>query len=375
MRTFGVEEELLLVDERTGAPLPVARRVLEEHRTPRLGRMDPEHDMTGEIQQEMIEVMTAPHRDLEHLAADIGAGRLVADSTARAAGARAVPLATSPLAVRPHLTPKLRYLQMGRRYGPTARESLTCGMHVHVSVESEAEGVGVLDRIRPWLPVLLALSGNSPFCHGEDTGHSSYRYVSWLRWPLAGPTEAFGTPENYARHVDQVLATGALVDSGMLYFDARLSRSHPTVEVRIADICLLPEHSTLLAALVRGLVEVSAREWQAGVPPIDVSVAALRLASWRASLEGLNGELVHPLSGRPRPARDVVDALLTHVGPALDDLGDTDQVDLLTAALLESGNGADRQRATFARTRRLRDVVADAITAGRPGPHVLSIRT
>lgn len=372
MRTFGVEEELLLVDEESGTPLPVARRVLDEHRLPHLDAPElSAHSMTGELQQEMIEVMTAPQASLEALAADIREGRLVADSTARAAGARAVPLAMSPLAVHPHLMPKLRYLQMRRRYGTTTRNNLTCGMHVHVSVADGAEGVGVLDRIRAWLPIFVALSGNSPYSQGEDSGHASYRYASWLRWPTAGPTELFGTWDGYARREREMLATGVLLDAKMIYFDARLSHVHPTVEVRVSDVCLHPEHAILVAALIRGLVETAAQEWRAGVAATPVSVAALRLASWQASLVGLSGELVSPVSGEPRPAREVVESLVAHVTPALDRFGDTAEVRRLLAGLLHDGTGAQRQRATFSRTGELREVVLDAIAVGSPGPHLL----
>ncbi|WP_210505423.1 glutamate--cysteine ligase [Naasia sp. SYSU D00057] len=371
MRTFGVEEELLLIDESTGAPVPVARKVLDEHRAPRSGALPDEQQMTGELQQEMIEVCTTPQRELGELAEAIRAGRAFADATAQTAGARAVPLATSPLLVQPHLMPKLRYLQMRRRYGMTTRNSLTCGMHVHVAVKDDSEGVAVLDRIRAWVPVLLALSANSPFWQGEDTGHASYRYAAWLRWPTAGPTELFGTAENYARLEAEMAATGALLDSKMIYFDARLSRSHPTVEVRIADVCLTPEHATLIAALTRALVETAAREWRAGVPPVPAAAPTLRVASWQAALAGVRGDLVNPLTGRARPAADVVAALLEHVAPVLRELGEADEVAALAADVLDHGTGAERQRAVFARSRRLADVVADAIATGCPGPHLL----
>jgi carboxylate-amine ligase len=370
MRTFGVEEELLLVDEQSGAPLPVARRVLADHRVPRLDGLA-EHGMTGELQQEMIEVLTAPHTSLADLAADIREGRACADASARAAGARAVPLATSPLPVEPHLMPKLRYLQMRRRYGLTTRHSLTCGMHVHVAVQDDSEGVAVLDRIRVWLPVLLALSSNSPFFQGEDTGHASFRYTAWLRWPSGGPTEIFGTAADYQRHEQQLLASGVLLDGKMIYSDARLSRSHPTVEIRIADICLSPDSATLVAALARALVETAAREGQDGVAPVPASGAVLRLASWKAAIEGLRGELVHPIAGVPRPARQVVEALVEHVTPSLIDSGDWETVDRLVADVLASGTGADRQRAAFAQGGRLSDIIADAIAVNGTGPHLL----
>lgn len=366
MRTIGVEEEFLLVDESTGLPNPAAVQALEGSRL----AVD-SHQMEAEMQEEMLEVMSSPHTDLRELGADLREGRELADARAREAGARAVPLASSPLPVQPHTSRSPRYQQMLGRYGTTTRNSLSCGMHVHVGVDSDEEGVAVLDRIRVWLPTLLALSANSPFCLGEDTGHASYRYVSWLRWPQAGPNGIFGSADAYAELCRSMLATGVLLDKGMFYFDARLSSAHPTVEVRIADVCLRQSDALAIAGLVRGLVETAAREWAAGVPPLPTPVAVLRLASWRASLSGLRGELVDPVTGVAQPAGEVVRALLAHVGPALRDHGDLGLVTDLVHDLLLQGTGAERQRSVFERTGLLSEVVFDALQVSRESAGVL----
>ncbi|WP_143665942.1 YbdK family carboxylate-amine ligase, partial [Streptomyces griseus] len=174
------------------------------------------------------------------------------------------------------------------------QEQLTCGCHVHVSVASDEEGVAVLDRMRRWLPVLLALSANSPYWQGRDSGYSSYRSQVWGRWPSAGPVDVHGSAEAYHDRVRSLVGTGALRDEGMIYFDARLSHRYPTVEVRIADVCLDPADTVLLATLVRGLVDTAAREWRAGEPPPDIDTSLLRVATWRAGRSGLEGRLVHP---------------------------------------------------------------------------------
>ena len=130
---------------------------------------------------------------------------------------------------------------------------------MHVGVASDAEGVAVLDRIGPWLAPLLALSANSPYWMGDDSGYASFRSQVWSRWPTAGPTRLFGTPEAYHAAVQGLVATGTILDQGMVYFDARLSARYPTVEIRVADVCLSADTATLLAALARGLVETAAR--------------------------------------------------------------------------------------------------------------------
>jgi carboxylate-amine ligase len=242
---------------------------------------------------------------------------------------------------------KGRYLRMAQAFGITAHEQLTCGCHVHVGIDSPDEGVAVLDRIGPWLPVLLALSANSPFWQGHDSGYASFRYQAWGRWPGAGPTEIFGTAAAYHGTVQPMVDIGTLLDDGMIYFDARLSAHYPTLEVRIADVCLHADDAVLLAALVRGLVETEARAVQAGTAgPTGHRIELLRLASWRASRSGLDDALVSPLSGRPEPAAAIAGALFDHVRDALDEAGDTSAVRELLGALLARGNGATFQRTT-----------------------------
>ena len=369
VRTFGVEEELLLVDETTGLPVAAAGLVLS-HRGGSPRDVSDLIEFTSELQQEMLEVVYSPHSRFADLRDELLRGRLLVDAEARAVGARVVALATSPLPVSPHATVEPRYASMHARYGITAREGLTCGFHVHVGIDSPDEGVGIIDRIRSWLPVLIALSANSPFSNGEDTGYASYRSSAWTRWPTAGPTEVFGSAERYRQHADELLGTGVLLDEGMLYFDARLSRDHPTVEIRVSDVCLLAEDAAVLAALIRALVETAARDWSAGVPPLAVSATALRLASWQAALRGLAGELPDPIGGGSVPARDRVQSLLEHVHVALEDAGDFDVVTCGVRRMLDSGTGADWQRAEYARTGSIADVVrsAIAITAGTPVP-------
>ncbi|WP_287902582.1 glutamate--cysteine ligase [Arthrobacter sp.] len=344
MRTFGVEEELLIVSADSGWPLPLARAVLDA-----AARSDslPGPGLTTEFKQEQVEVNTRPCETAEELRAEIVAGRSLADDAARTVGARIAASGTPPLM---HTTPTegdQRYSTLSRRFGMVAREQITCGFHVHVSVDSRDEGVAVLDRIRPWLPVLLALSANSPFWNGEDTGFASYRTQIWSRWPSAGPAELFGTAAGYDATIARLIRTGVLLDEGMVYFDARLCRHQPTVEVRIADICLRADDAVVLAAAVRALVETGAAAWRAGVPAPAVRTDTLRLADWQASRFGLRGELLDPATGDPRPASAVVEDFAAHLEAALDGAGDLPLVRDAIARILERGSGERLQRQAF----------------------------
>lgn len=366
-RSVGVEEELLLVDERSGVPIAVVDAVLaawparpgnshaDAHGPPDSPQL--EH----ELKEEQVEIISPPFVEIADLASAIVEGRRIADEAARSAGARAVAIATSVLPVETQLVQSPRYEAIRAQSGLTLAEQLTCGFHVHVSIESEDEGVAVLDRIRPWLPVVLALSGNSPFWMGRDSGYASFRSQVWNRWPTAGPYDQFGSAAGYRRTVRALIGTGVLLDPGMVYFDARLSERFPTVEIRVSDICTEGERAVAIASLIRGLVEMASREWRRGVPPDPTSTLMLRLAAWSASRYGVEATLLDPVLGTPRPAAQVVHALLAHVAPALTGVHELGRVETAVGQILRSGSGAVRQRSTLHRTGSRRAVVSESI--------------
>ncbi|KUM35021.1 glutamate--cysteine ligase [Arthrobacter sp. EpRS71] len=364
MRTFGVEEELLIADPGDGLPLALASGLLDAADP---SDADPGGEsgpsLKSEFKQEQIEVNSRPCRTATELRAEIRAGRELADWAARAVGARVAALATPPVF---HATPTAgnqRYATMGNEFGLIAREQLTCGFHVHVSIESPDEGVAVLDRMRHWLPVLLALSANSPFWMGADTGFASYRTQIWNRWPTAGPMDVFGSEDGYRAVLSTLLGTGVPLDEGMIYFDARLSRGHPTVELRIADVCLYAEDALTIAVIARALVETSAREWRKGEPPSSTLTPMIRMANWKASRFGVNHQLLHPLEQRPSSASAVAAALLQHVSRALTDAGDLALARTGVANILRRGTGERLQRQAYGRRLRLSDVVSTAIAS------------
>ena len=143
---------------------------------------------------------------------------------ARDAGVAAVATGTAPFGAGDvAVSPKDRYRAMVDEFGEISREAGTCGMHVHVGIASREEGIGIIDRMRPWLPVVLALSVNSPYAEGRDSGYASWRSQVWSRWPTAGATELFGDPATYDALVADLMASGAASDAGMIYFEARLA--------------------------------------------------------------------------------------------------------------------------------------------------------
>lgn len=337
---MGVEEEFLLVTP-DGRPYAVAPTVLrlaaDEPSDPRPGG-----DVEKEFKQEQVEISTHPCTDRDDLLAQVREGRARTDALARRAGARVAALGTAPQEVESTVIPDRRANEIRARFGQTAREQLTCGCHVHVSVADDDEGVRVLDHLRTWTAVLLALSANSPSWLGSSTGYASYRSQVWGRWPTSGATAPFGDAATYRGVVADLLRTGTVLDDGMIYFDARLSARYPTVEVRVADVCLDAQDAVLQAVLVRALAETAVRT---APPTHPVRAEVLRSWTWRAARSGTTGDLVSPSTGEPAPAADVVGELLDHVRDALAEAGDLEWAEQRVADVLRRGNGAVQQLA------------------------------
>jgi carboxylate-amine ligase len=350
-RSVGVEEEFLLVEPGTGRPQAMAGTILRAARP----------ELEAELQEQQLETNSRPCQSLDELHRELRRCRTSATQAAERAGAHVVALATSPVPVEPSPVRSERYERMAADFGLTAQEQLTCGCHVHVGIESAEEGVAVLDRSGPWLAALLALSANSPYWQGRESSYDSFRYQVWGRWPSSGPAGPFGTEQAYRETIQEMVATGTIIDPGMVYFNARLSDRYPTIEVRIADVCLRTGDAVLIAGLVRALVETEARAWRDGKPAPRARTELLRLAAWRASRSGLDGDLLSPLTGKPEPAAAVVSALVDHCRAALADAGDAGAVAELLAALLARGNGASFQREEYRRSGSLPELISRAV--------------
>jgi carboxylate-amine ligase len=360
-RSVGVEEELLVVDPATRSVTSRAREVLKhnvEHgRGARPRRASDELDQ--ELFRHQIEIRTDPATEVADVVDQVVAARRTAADAAGELDLAVAVCASVPLALdEPVVSDNDRYRDMAETFGQVARRGTTCGMHVHVEVGSDEEGVRCLDRIAPWLPLLLAMSANSPYAEGRDTGYASWRTQLWSSWPSAGPTEAFGSVAGYRRACARMIASGAARDPGMLYFDARLSQRHPTLEVRVLDAVTDPEDVGLLTALVRALVETAAERWPSGLPTWRAE--ELRAARWRASRYGTSDHLLDPATHELRPVRDVLATLVDLVAERLEAAGDRGRVDAGVERVL-GATGASRQHAAYERTGSLEGVVDDVL--------------
>ena len=347
--TIGVEEEYLLVDAETLELRPRAEDVVVTARES-LG-----DQVQHELSLSQIEVETPVCGSLEEVRRELVRLRREVTAAGEASGSRVVAGGTHPFTtwLGQAITPKERYERMAEEYRLTAWQQLICGCHVHVGLDDPEDVIGVIDRCRPWLPSLLALSANSPFWEGFDTGYASYRLQLWERWPMTGTPDVFGSRAAYDELVGALMATGSISDPTKLYWDVRPSVRFPTVEVRIADVCPTVDEAVMITGLARSLVRTCLARPTAQEPRGEL----VRAARWRAARYGLDGQLVDVDACVSRPARDVIGELLAFLRPDLEEHGEWDQVAGLVQEALDHGNGARRQREVYERTGSLRAVV------------------
>ncbi|MBQ1046402.1 carboxylate-amine ligase [Micromonospora sp. C72] len=352
--TVGVEEEFLLADPHTGTAVPAVDLVMEQVPAELRGQVE------REFQTSQIEIGSPPGLDLSSIRHSLSMLRAALADAAERAGVRLLAIGTGPVdGPVPAVVDKPRFDRMIERFRLLVPGPGNNGMHVHVGIPDPDTGVQVLNHVRPWLPILQAVTANSPFARSEDTGYASWRSVEWERWPSVAPTPYLESHEHYERLIRQLIASGVMLDEGMLYWYARLSAKYPTVEIRIGDVCPTVDDAVLVAALVRALVATALTDIAAGRPAVNTDHHLLVAAHWRAAHDGLEGEGVDLTDGELRPAWELLDRLVDRLRPELERHGDLDRVTDLLGGLRRHGSGAARQRAVFARTDSLVDVVTD----------------
>ena len=346
MITLGVEEEYLLLDPASGFPVSAADEVCKA------AGFQPALE-SSEVQRELsraqLEVATPVCDTLDEVGGHLLRLRDALGTAAEQSGCRLTATGAAPYSRDGpmEITETRRYRGLYQAAPQLVDEQLINGMHVHVGVPDRATGVAVLNQLRPWLSVLVAMSANSPFWRGRDTGFASWRTVVFGRWPVSGPPPAFTDASEYDRRVRALVTGGAIGDVQQIYWQTRLSERYPTVEVRAPDVQLRVEEAVMLAGLIRGLAQTAIWKHQAGEPAPKTLPEIVAAAGWHAARYGLDGSLIGS-AGTPVTAREAARALLRHVTPALDEYGDTGQVAGLVEQTLREGNGSRRQRRALA---------------------------
>ncbi|GAA4355578.1 glutamate--cysteine ligase [Angustibacter luteus] len=357
--TLGLEEELHVCDLASGDLRSSADDLLAALSTPATtAGLTAAGTVVAELPLSQIETVTGVGSSIEDLLGRALTLRAAAAGAATELGLGLLASGSPPLgrAADQRVSPDSRYDALRERAAALVDQQLIAGMHLHVgvgdptstAVDDEAR-VAVVEALRPWLPALLALTANSPYWLGTDTGFASYRQVHWQRWPVAGPPPSAQDAAQWHRSVAALVDAGVVDDASFVYWDVRLATRFPTVEVRVADVVPTLDDAAGFVAIVRGLAAGALAEHEAGRRAPGVRLSALRAATWRAARYGLAGQLVDPATGTLAPAVDVLRSMLRHAAPGLEIAGDGDLARDGLARVFRDGNGADRQRRAFER--------------------------
>jgi carboxylate-amine ligase len=326
--------------------LPAAELALGEHVQP-------------ELYRSMVELNTPVCSTLAEVRQAVHAGRRSLIEAAGRQGLRIAAAGTHPFSHwrDQRVTDKPRYRNLAEDYQQVFREQVVFGCHVHVGIDDREAAIQTMNRVRPWLPVLAALTVNSPYWLGGDTGYASYRTEIWNRWPTSGMPQAFASRAEYDALVETLVATGSVREPTKLYWDVRPSTRQETLEFRVADVCMGVEEAVLVAGLSRALAFTGLQAALGGEPDPAPRPELLRAAKWRAARHGLAADLVDVLGGQARPATEMVQRFLAAIRPGLEAAGDLEEVTELVRATIARGTGAARQRAAFQRAGDLESVV------------------
>ncbi|MFI5756411.1 glutamate--cysteine ligase [Streptomyces sp. NPDC051569] len=345
--TMGVEEEFQLVHSVTGAPDARGPAVLAHAARQRTSSAEDGTSLHQEILASMAETTTGVCGDLAEVRRQVTAGRARLAAAAREEGLRPLAVGVHPAPAPPRqVSGTEHYRSMHELYGQLVTETETCGCHVHVGTLDKDDAVTAVNHLRPWLPTLLALSANSRFHNGLDTGYASWRTILLSRWPTNHIPPHFESAAHYEETLASLHRAGVLRPEANAYWLARPSSRLPTVEIRVADVCATVDGAVLQAGLARALVHTALND--TADPPATSDGQLLAAALWTAARHGIGGPAIHPRTGDRIPAAGLVRELFATLRPALRETGDLEEMEQLLADILRDGTGADQRRGSGA---------------------------
>jgi glutamate---cysteine ligase / carboxylate-amine ligase len=360
--TIGIEEELMIVDDQT---LELSNSI--EGLLGALEDVPVEGYVKPELMESVCEIATTPVRNTQEAGQQLRALRRTVQQVASERGLAIGSAGTHPFAMwedqRIVSRPRYRDLIAGLQF--VARQEIIFGIHVHVGLDDPDKAIHVANGMRVHIPVLLALSANSPFWRGDQTNLDSTRTPIFRAFPRVGIPPRYDDWEDYEKRIEFMTACKVIQDYTYLWWDVRAHPNFGTVEVRVMDSQTRVEHTLALAAMVQAMVKELAEHFDAGKRLSRYPYEMLDENKWLAARHGLEGSLVD----LPKTARvavpDLARRLIERLHPHADALGSAEDLEFLED-LLENGNGASRQAVVFAANHDLREVVREIVDATVP---------
>src|SRR5262245_19805555 len=351
--TIGIEEEYQTID-----PVTFDLRSHINAEIISKGKRQLDERIKAEMHQSVVEVGTGVCRTMKEARADIINLRRAMVQLARENGLLLCAGATHPFADwrAQDIYPDERYLQVVEDMQLVARSNLIFGLHVHVGIEDRETAMHLMNQMRYFLPHLLALSTNSPFWLGMNTGLKSYRTKVFDKFPRTNIPDTFSSWADFESFVNLLIRTNSIDNAKRIWWDIRPHPFFATLEVRICDLPMRVDETLALAALIQSTLAKLYKLHSRNQAWRTYGRALIMENKWRASGYGLDGMLIDFGREKELPCRELILEYLEFVDDVVDELGCRKDVEYVQT-ILDRGTGADRQLQVFEQSKDLKEVV------------------
>ncbi|HQU72599.1 MAG TPA: carboxylate-amine ligase [Calditrichia bacterium] len=353
MFTLGIEEEFQIIDPETRELKSHIQQIIQGTKQPRLAEQ-----LKPELHQSVVEIGTRVCANIKEAREDLFELRSQLAKTARESGMAIAAAGTHPFS---HWKDQLitnhpRYKDIIKDMQMVARGNLIFGLHVHVGIEDREDAIQIMNAARYFVPHILALSTNSPFWLGRNTGFKSYRVKVFDRFPRTGLPDLFDSLAVYENFLKLLVKTNCIDDAKKIWWDIRLHPYFDTLEFRICDIPMRADESLALAALFQAIVAKLHKLKKQNLGFRLYRRSLILENKWRASRYGLDGKLIDFGKQEEVNTRDLVQEIIEFVGEEIVELGTEDEIKTIRK-IVDEGTGADRQLAVWEQTNDLKRVV------------------
>jgi carboxylate-amine ligase len=358
--TIGIEEELMIVDADSHELVNAIESLLEDAR----GADTTAGEIKPELMESVLEIATRPAANTAEAGHQLRALRRQVGDIAARRGLTIGSSGTHPFALweDQRIASRQRYRELVNALRFVARQELIFGLHVHVGLDDPDKAIHVANGMRVHLPVLLALSANSPFWRGDGTGMASTRLPIFRAFPRVGVPPSYHDWADYERQIEFMVSSGVMEDYTYLWYDVRPHPKLGTVEIRACDAQTRVEHTLGLAALIQAMVKELAEHFEEGKHLGEYPWQMLDENRWLAARHGLEGELVDLPTNERVATKALARRLLDRLRPHAQDLGSAAELEGIED-LLARGNGAARQVVVYEANHDLREVMAEVVAA------------
>lgn len=350
--TIGIEEEYQVISPDTRELTSHEQKIVE------VANRHMEDQVKAEMHQAVVEVGTKICKDVNEARDEVRYLRKTISAIAHDLDLRIGAAGTHPFSAwqKQLLTPHPRYNEIINELQDTARSNLIFGLHVHVGIEDRSMALHIANSIRYFLPHLYAISTNSPFWEGRNTGFKSFRTKIFDKFPRTGIPDFFDSVAEYDDYINLLIKTRCIDNAKKIWWDIRVHPFYPTLEIRICDIPLNADDTIAIAALIQALVAKLYKLRESNLNFMIYRRHLINENKWRASRYGIDGKLIDFGKEQEVNTRVLISEIIDFVDDVLDDLGSREAISHINK-ILESGTGADRQLKVFEETGSLEKVV------------------